>query len=125
MQDINYDDVLLSKVATITLHGKKYEIQEPTLGVILAFERERKKMAGVKDITKVATQIVRIIRTVYNTVPEKAFEGFAPKALYRILVDVSKVINENMLPESTNEGKKAGTELTDGKTPKKKLTVAS
>ena len=125
MQDINYDKVLLGEVATITLNDKKYEIQEPSLETILAFERERKKMAGVKDITKVATQMIRIIRTVYNTVPEEAFEGFAPKALYRILADISKIINESMLPETASEGKGIEAKLMDNKTPKKKLTTVS
>lgn len=117
MQDINYDEVLKGNVITITLGGEKYEVQEPTMGKILGFQRETEKLKGVSDVVKASSQIKKIILTVYTNIPEKALNGYSPKALYRILGDITKIVKESMLPEAIDD--------TDKNLPKKKLTKQS
>ena len=122
MQDINYDEVLCGDVIAITFKGIKYDIQEPSLDVILNFERETAKLSDVSKAggqEEVAGQIVRIIRTVYKDIPEEAFNGLPPKALYKMVADISSMVQESMLPEFVEVEKSK-----DKKTPtKKKSTI--
>ena len=123
MKDINYDQVLKGNVITVTLKGKKYEVQEPYMGRILDFQRESEKIKGLDDVVKAAMQIKKIIRTVYTDIPEKDLDGYSPKALYHILADVTKFVRESMLPEVIKE-EQIVKEVT-AKKGKKKLTTTS
>lgn len=121
MKDINYDKVLKGNVITITLKGKKYEIQEPSMGRILDFQRESEKIKELGDVVEAAKQIKRIIRTIYTDIPEEDLDDYSPKTLYRILADVTKFVRESMFPEVIKE-EQVLKEVT-AKKGKKKLTT--
>lgn len=119
MQDINYDEVLVNSVITITIKGKAYQVQEPSLEAILKFEEASAKLVDIKEIKDVAAQVIKIIRTVYINVPSEAFDGLSPKFLYKILFDIKKMVQDSMLPEFVDAQKVTG----DDQPPKKKLTT--
>jgi hypothetical protein len=98
MEDINYDEVFCEEGLTIILHKKKYEVKTPTLLQIFAFEKMVTDLNKMDNINKIVIQIKKIVRTVFNTIPNEALDKCSPTVLRRMIVDVRTLIQQTLFP---------------------------
>lgn len=104
--DINYDEVFCGDSWAITLKGKKYKAEIPTIAQSIAFEKSVAAIAGLSGVDLIE-QLKKVILVIFKDLPEEDIDNCKAPLLKRMLDDVKTMVQQGLYPEDTDkQGKK-------------------
>lgn len=113
MKEINYDEVLSPPKLKITIGGKTYEVDQPSIQQILDYEQRVKELSSACKSNVSGGDVgegwIEIIRSIFTCIPVKALKEKSLPVLRKITKDCTKFMQESMYEDAPEGDKKKET----------------
>jgi hypothetical protein len=109
--EINYDEVLCGEPWSITLKGKKYKAEIPTIAQAIAYQKAAEELTKtVKEEPSNNLLIIikckKMISIIFTNIPEDIIDSCPANLLSKMGKDVQRLVEESLFPSNGDDSKK-------------------
>lgn len=110
MRKINYDELFDDKKLEIRIKGKVYRIPEPTVGDIIRYQNDVKRLQedyndANPTVDEISQRWISVVKSIYVTVPEDVLSKLTMTQIHQMTADCTRFVRESLYGYSAENEK--------------------